>query len=57
MLATHLPPRQVMAGAWLAFLVQTVVAVLAGSLLQLFPVEPVRLRLESASWYLHWHPV
>jgi putative Ca2+/H+ antiporter (TMEM165/GDT1 family) len=42
-LATHLPPRQVVAGAWLAFLVQTIVAVFAGSLLQLFPVEPVRI--------------
>jgi putative Ca2+/H+ antiporter (TMEM165/GDT1 family) len=42
-LATHLPVRQVVVGAWLAFLVQTIVAVLAGSLLQLFPVQPVRL--------------
>jgi Ca2+/H+ antiporter, TMEM165/GDT1 family len=43
MLATHLPPRQVVLGAWLAFLVQTVVAVLAGSVLQLFPIQPVRI--------------
>jgi Ca2+/H+ antiporter, TMEM165/GDT1 family len=43
MLATRLPPRQVVVGAWLAFLVQTAVAVLAGSVLQLFPVQPVRI--------------
>jgi putative Ca2+/H+ antiporter (TMEM165/GDT1 family) len=42
-LATRLPPRQVVAGAWLAFLVQTLVAVVAGSLLQLLPVRPVRI--------------
>jgi putative Ca2+/H+ antiporter (TMEM165/GDT1 family) len=42
-LATHLPGRQVVIGAWLAFLVQTVVAVLAGSVLQVFPVQPVRI--------------
>jgi len=42
-LATHLPPRQVVVGAWLAFLVQTLVAVLAGSVLQLLPVQPVRI--------------
>jgi putative Ca2+/H+ antiporter (TMEM165/GDT1 family) len=43
MLATHLPPRQVVMGAWLAFLVQTLVAVLVGSVLQLLPVQPVRI--------------
>lgn len=42
-LATHLPPRQVVIGAWLAFLVQTIVAVVAGSVLQVFPVQPVRI--------------
>lgn len=42
-LATHLPPRQVVVGAWLAFLVQTIVAALAGSVLQVFPVQPVRI--------------
>jgi Ca2+/H+ antiporter, TMEM165/GDT1 family len=42
-LATRYPPRQVIAGAWLAFLVQTLVAVAAGSLLQLLPAQPVRL--------------
>ena len=42
-LATHLPPRQVVVGAWLAFLVQTIVAVLAGSVLQVFPIQPVRI--------------
>jgi putative Ca2+/H+ antiporter (TMEM165/GDT1 family) len=42
-LATQLPPRQVVVGAWLAFLIQTIVAVLAGSVVQLFPVQPVRI--------------
>jgi putative Ca2+/H+ antiporter (TMEM165/GDT1 family) len=42
-LATHYPMRQVVFGAWLAFLVQTLVAVAAGSLLQLLPTQPVRL--------------
>jgi Ca2+/H+ antiporter, TMEM165/GDT1 family len=42
-LATQYPVRQVIFGAWLAFLVQTVVAVAAGSLLQLLPSQPVRL--------------
>ena len=43
MLATRLPARQVVIGAWLAFLVQTLVAVAAGSLLQLLPELPVRI--------------
>jgi Ca2+/H+ antiporter, TMEM165/GDT1 family len=43
MLATYLPPRQVIAGAWLAFLVQTVVAVAAGGLLSLLPDRPIRV--------------
>jgi putative Ca2+/H+ antiporter (TMEM165/GDT1 family) len=42
-LATRLPPRQVIVGAWLAFLVQTVVAVAAGGLLQLLPSQPIRV--------------
>jgi len=42
-LATQYPMRQVIFGAWLAFLVQTLVAVAAGSLLQLLPSQPVRL--------------
>ena len=42
-LATQYPLRQVIFGAWLAFLVQTLVAVAAGSLLQLLPSQPVRL--------------
>ena len=42
-LATHLPPRQVVVGAWLAFLVQTLVAVVAGSVLQFLPTQPVRI--------------
>lgn len=42
-LATRYPARQVVAGAWLAFLVQTAVAVAAGSMLQLLPTQPVRV--------------
>jgi len=33
----------VVVGAWLAFLVQTAVAVAAGSLLELLPSQPVRV--------------
>ena len=43
MLATRFPPRQVVLGAWLAFLAQTLVAVVAGSLLSLLPSQPVRI--------------
>jgi len=43
LLATRYSVRQVVVGAWLAFLVQTAVAVAAGSLLQLLPAQPVRL--------------
>ena len=43
MLATRFPVRQVVVGAWLALLIQTAVAVVAGSLLQLLPEQPVRL--------------
>ena len=42
-LATRYPIRQVVVGAWLAFLVQTAVAVTAGSLLTLLPAQPVRV--------------
>src|SRR5262249_11904520 len=42
-LATRYPARQVIGGAWLAFFVQTMVAVVAGSLLQLLPATPVRV--------------
>lgn len=42
-LATRYPARQVVVGVWLAFLVQTLVAVAAGSLLQLLPTQPVRI--------------
>ena len=42
-LATRYPGRQVILGAWLAFLIQTLVACLAGSLLQLLPTLPVRI--------------
>jgi len=43
MLATYFPVRQVVLGAWLAFLIQTIVAIIAGSLLQLLPEQPVRI--------------
>jgi putative Ca2+/H+ antiporter (TMEM165/GDT1 family) len=43
MLATRYPAVQVVLGAWLAFLIQTIVAVIAGSLLQLLPEQPVRI--------------
>jgi Ca2+/H+ antiporter, TMEM165/GDT1 family len=42
-LATKYKARDVIAGAWLAFLVQTAVAVVAGSLLQLLPAKPVHI--------------
>jgi len=42
-LATQYRARDVVLGAWLAFLVQTLVAVLAGSLLQLLPARPVHI--------------
>ena len=42
-LATRYPARQVVVGAWLAFLVQTAVAVAAGSVLQLLPSQLVRV--------------
>ncbi|MEA2642098.1 MAG: Ca2+/H+ antiporter, family [Chloroflexota bacterium] len=42
-LATRYPVRQVVIGACLAFLVQTLVAVVAGSLLQLLPSQIVRI--------------
>ena len=42
-LATKYRARDVIVGAWLAFLVQTAVAVVAGSLLQLLPAKPVHI--------------
>jgi len=42
-LASRYPARHVIAGAWLAFLVQTAVAVAAGSLLTMLPERPVRI--------------
>jgi Ca2+/H+ antiporter, TMEM165/GDT1 family len=42
-LATRFSPRHVLAGAWLAFLVQTAVAIAAGSFLTLLPDRPVHL--------------
>jgi len=42
-LATRHSVRHVVVGAWLAFVVQTAVAVAAGSLLQLLPEQPVRV--------------
>jgi putative Ca2+/H+ antiporter (TMEM165/GDT1 family) len=42
-LATRYPARHVIAGAWLAFLVLTGVAILAGGLLTLLPAKPVHI--------------
>lgn len=42
-LATHFRARHVIAGAWLAFLIQTAVAVAAGGLLHLLPAKPVQI--------------
>ncbi len=42
-LATRYRAHDVIVGAWLAFLVQTVVAVLAGRVLQWLPARPVHL--------------
>ncbi|MDB5237227.1 MAG: hypothetical protein JWL88_329 [Parcubacteria group bacterium] len=42
-LATRYKARYVIIGAWLAMLVQTVIAVIAGGLLALLPAQPVRV--------------
>ncbi len=42
-LATRYRARAVIVGAWLAFLVQTAVAVAAGSVLRLLPARPVHI--------------
>jgi len=42
-LATKYRARDVIVGAWLAFLVQTFVGVAAGSVLSLLPTEPIRI--------------
>jgi len=42
-LATRYPARQVVMGAWLAFLVQTLLAVAVGSVLQFLPAQPVHV--------------
>lgn len=42
-LATRYKASHVIAGAWLAMLVQTVIAVLAGGLLAFLPAQPVRI--------------
>jgi len=42
-LATRYRSRDVVAGAWLAFVVQTLVAVLAGSVIHLLPAKPVHI--------------
>jgi putative Ca2+/H+ antiporter (TMEM165/GDT1 family) len=42
-LATQYKARHVIAGAWLAFLVQTAIAVGAGSLLHLLPAKPIHI--------------
>ncbi len=42
-LATRYRAREVIAGAWLAFVVQTAIAVAAGSLFHLLPARPVHV--------------
>src|SRR5471032_711885 len=42
-LSTKYRSRDVIVGCWLAFLVQTIVAVVAGSFLALLPAEPMRI--------------
>ena len=42
-LATRYKAREVVAGAWLAFLAQTAVAVAAGSVLSLLPSQPIHI--------------
>jgi putative Ca2+/H+ antiporter (TMEM165/GDT1 family) len=42
-LSTKYRARDVIIGAWLAFFVQTVVAVIAGSILTLLPAQPIRI--------------
>jgi putative Ca2+/H+ antiporter (TMEM165/GDT1 family) len=42
-LATQYKARHVIASAWLAFLVQTVIAVAAGGLLHLLPAKPIHI--------------
>ena len=42
-LATKYRARDVIIGAWLAFIIQTLVAIAAGGLLVLLPVQPVRI--------------
>ena len=42
-LATRYRAREVIAGAWLAFVVQTAIAVAAGSLFHLLPTRPVHI--------------
>ncbi len=42
-LATKYKARDVIIGAWLAFIIQTLVAIVAGGILTLLPVQPVRI--------------
>ena len=42
-LASRFRARDVIAGAWLAFLVQTAISVTAGAVLQLFPQKPIHI--------------
>jgi len=42
-LATRYKPTQVIIGAWLAFLIQTIIAITAGSFLSLLPAQTVHL--------------
>jgi len=42
-LATKYSARQVIVGAWLAFIIQTLIAVFAGSILSLLPAKPIHV--------------
>jgi len=42
-LATKYKPGQVILGSWLALLVQTIIAIFAGSILTLLPAQPVHI--------------
>jgi putative Ca2+/H+ antiporter (TMEM165/GDT1 family) len=42
-LAAKFKPRDVILGAWLAFVIQTIIAVVAGSFLTLLPKQPIHI--------------
>ena len=42
-LSTKYRARDVIAGAWLAFLIQTIIAIIAGGILTLLPAKPIQI--------------